>query len=229
MKTENTGFEKMILTDRSPFAIKEAYKALRTNVAFALPDDGPKVIGVTSANRAEGKSTSILNLAISFADLGKSVILIDCDMRIPSIAAKLQIKGHPGLSDYLVGSIALEDAIRVPPNLSLDIIPAGRIPADPTGLLSSKKLIALLDQLKEQYDYIFLDFPPINTVTDAAILSQHVDGYLLVVRHNSTEYRQAAMMKRNMLMSSANLLGIVYNDAPISKKSKYSSNYYYYA
>jgi len=223
-------FDKMILDGRSPFAIKEAYKMLRSNISFALPDEGPKVIGVTSANRSEGKSSTSLNAAISFASLGLRVIVLDCDMRIPSIAAKLQLKGSPGLSDYLINACPMEEAIRYPDNCGgLHIIPAGHLPADPTGLLSSRKFVALLDQLKTQYDYIFLDFPPINTVTDAVILAKQVDGYLLVIRHNVTEYRQAALMKRNMLLGNANLLGIVYNDAPIGKKSKYGSYHYSYS
>jgi len=218
---ENRSFDTLLLCENSPFAVKEAYKTLRTNIAFALPDKGAKVIAVTSANRMEGKTSTAINTALSFANVGKKVILLDCDMRIPTVATKLKLRARPGLSDYLIGDAELENCIRKYAGTTLQVIPAGSIPADPTGLLDSAAFRTLLSGLKSHFDYIVIDFPPVNTVIDAAILSKEVDGYLLVVRHNETEFKQVFEMKKALLLANAKIIGFAYNDAPIATKSKY--------
>lgn len=216
------GFDSMILSESSPFAVKEAYKALRTNINFSLPDTDSKVIGFTSSDRSEGKSSTAVNTAISLAQIGKRVILVDCDMRRPSVASKLGVKGRPGLSDLLVGAASLTDCMRKTGEPTLDVMVAGSIPPDPTGLLESKQIGALIEKMRDHYDYVVIDLPPINTVTDAAILAKHIDGFLLVVRHNSTEFRQVEEMLKLMGLADAKILGFVYNDAPISDKGNYA-------
>lgn len=230
-KSKNTrvpqsDFDMLLLKDTSPFAVREAYKALRTNISFSIPGTDSKVLGVTSANRAEGKSATAINTAISFATLGKRVILVDCDMRLPSIANKLKLKGRPGLTDYLIGEATLTECMRSALGGMLDVMVSGSIPADPTGLLASEHIVKLIEKMKEHYDYVIIDFPPINTVTDAAILSKAIDGFMLVVRHNSTEYKQVEQMLKSLKLANANILGFVYNDAPTSDKGKYG--YYSY-
>lgn len=223
---DNQDFTKLLLTASAPFAVQEAYKALRTNVAFSLPGDKAKCVGITSAIRGEGKSSVAVNLAISFGQIGKRVVLIDCDMRRPSVAPKLGIKGRPGLSDFLVGEEKFENVIRNMEDLRIDVLPAGNIPPDPTGLLESKQMQALLETLRKYYHYIIVDLPPIATVSDAAILSKQIDGFLLVIRYGKTEYREAAEMLRQLHFADANPLGFVYNDAPVERKKYYRSDYY---
>lgn len=230
MQNKNTGTREAwsrgnLLTERSPFTIREAYKALRTNVIFSLPGSGSKCIGVTSAARGDGKSTSAANLAISFAQIGKRVILVDCDMRLPTAAAKLGIKGTPGLSDFLVGEAKVEDIVRSVSKLGISVLPAGNIPPDATGLLESKQMEYLLTALGKIYDYVIVDLPPVTVVPDAAILSRYMSGYLLVVRHEQTEHRAVAEMLNQLHLANANILGFVYNDVPADGK-KYYKRYY---
>ena len=215
------GTGTFLLSDESPFAVKEAYKALRTNVAFSLPGGGAKCIGFTSAERAEGKSTNAINLGISFSEIGKRVVLLDCDMRLPTVASKLQLQQTPGLSDLLVGEATAKDVIRHYAD-HMDVIPSGQIPPDPTGLLSSDLMSKLIAKLKEAYDYILIDLPPVTTVTDASILSRCVDGFLLVVRHEATQFKDVAEMRRLLELSEAKILGFIYNDAPVESKKYYS-------
>ena len=215
-----------ILSEQSPFAVKEAYKALRTNVAFSLPGGGAKCIGFTSAERAEGKSTNAINLGISFSEIGKRVVLLDCDMRLPTVASKLKLQQNPGLSDLLVGEATAKDVIRHYAD-NMDVIPSGQIPPDPTGLLSSDLMSKLIIKLKEVYDYVLIDLPPVTTVTDASILSRCIDGFLLVVRHEATQYKDVTEMFRLLELSEAKILGFIYNDAPVESK-KYYSHYYAY-
>lgn len=213
-----------ILTDNSPFSVKEAYKALRTNVTFSLPGGGAKCIGFTCAERAEGKSTNAINLGISFAQIGKRVVLLDCDMRLPTVASKMKLQQSPGLSDLLVGEATARDVLRHYAD-NLDVIPSGQIPPDPTGLLSSDLMARLITKLKDAYDYVLIDLPPVTTVTDAAILSRCIDGFLLVVRHEATQYNDVAEMFRQLELADSKILGFIYNDAPVETK-KYYSHYY---
>lgn len=215
-----------ILITEAPFSIQEAYKALRTNIVFSLPGGGSKIIGITSATKGEGKSSTALNVAISFAQIGKRVILVDGDMRLPTIASKLRINGRPGLSDILVGEGQIEASIRNVPSMGIHVLPAGNIPPDPTTLLESKPMNTILNVLRKYYDYVLIDLPPVNTVADAAILSRHLDGYLLVARHALAEKREVREMLNQLQLADAKILGFVYNGAPITEK-KYYKNYYY--
>ena len=222
--------DKMLLSDDSSFTMQESFKTLRTNVSFSLPGKKNRCIGIVSANRGEGKSTVAVNTAISLAQIDKKVVIVDCDMRIPTVAAKLGMENRPGLSDYL----ADEDGnSRLPimrnDDLNIDVIPAGTIPPDPTKLIESPQMRELIEALKMVYDYIVVDFPPVTVVSDAAILSSVIDGYLIVTLHESTETSQLDETIRQLNFANANILGFVYNSKPASKKSyKKNSKYYYY-
>ncbi len=214
-----------VLSADSPFSVVEAYKALRTNVIFSLPDSPSKCIGVTSATKGEGKSSTALNLAISFSQIGKKVLLIDCDMRLPTIASKLGITGVPGLSNILVQNGNIESALRRINGMDITVLPSGTIPPDPTYLLESNRMAKLLEILKKYYEYIIVDLPPVNSVTDAAILAKRLDGLLLVARHNVAEYREVNAMLSQLRLANAKILGMVYNDAPVTGKSYYKHYY----
>ncbi len=202
-----------ILDENTPFAINEAYKALRTNLIFSIPDEGAKVIGVTSASRGEGKSTVTLNLAVSFAQLGKKVLLLDCDLRLPTVAEKLGIKGLPGLSDLLV---AKECPIRYMKELGIYVLPSGTQPPDATALLSSTRMDEVIAEAREKFDYIFLDLPPVTTVADATILSKRIDGFLLVVKRNYSRYGAISDTLNQLELVDARVLGYVYTSAEAS-------------
>jgi capsular exopolysaccharide family len=212
---------EVILNEESPFALKEAYKSFRTNIIFSLPGTDGKVIGFTSAMRGDGKSTNCINTAISFAELGKKVILIDGDMRLPTVGEKLDIPTSPGLSDVLVGASKPSDAI-IKKQENLYVLPAGRIPKDPTGLLQSKQIQAMFAKLKDVYEYVFIDLPPVTTVTDAAIIAPNIDGYVLVVRHEKTDIRDVNDAVKLLKIAEGKIIGILYNDAPTTQKKYYS-------
>lgn len=222
--------QKMLLTEESSFPTREAYKTLRTNVLFSLPGNESKCIGIVSANRGEGKSTIAINLAISFAQTNKKVIVVDCDMRLPTVASKIGVDSKPGLSNYLAGNTDIQsNLIQRLPQYGIDVLASGDIPPDPTALLGSQQMENLISLLKEYYDYVILDFPPVTIVTDAVILSGKVDGYLLVVRHNLSEFKKIKETFRQMDFSDAKILGIVYNGKGSRDKYYYKKRggYYY--
>ena len=228
--------KKMLLSDKSAFSVKEAYKTLRTNIMFSLPGKESKCIGVVSPDRGDGKSSVAINLAISFSQIRKKVIIVDCDLRLPTIATKLQIEPKPGLSNFLSGNQESDQPlIRRSSEYGIDIMTAGDIPPDPTALLGSNQMTEFIMLLKKYYDYIILDFPPATIVSDSALLSKIVDGYLVVLRHNDSEFSKINETLRQMQFADAKILGFVYNGKEEHKKyykrgkySKYYYNYYYY-
>ena len=235
-RSENAFLPKYIMQSNTPFAIQEAYKSLRTNLTYSLPSSQTcKVFGITSSNRFEGKSTSALNLALSYASIGKKVLLIDCDLRCPSIASKLRskdINGHPGMSEFLIGNSSLEECIQQVSDTTLSVLPSGTIPPDATRLLESEGMDLLFSSIKQFFEIVIVDLPPVSSVVDASILSRHLDGILLVVRHNSTRFDVLEETIRQLRLVDAKILGFLYNDAPLENKkygSKYKYKYKYYA
>ena len=214
-----------LLTQKLPFNVQEAYRSLRTNVMFALPGSGCKCIGVTSPTPGDGKSTTSANLAISLAQIGKRVILIDCDMRLPTIAAKFRVKAVPGLSDFLVGQARIEEVVRTVDNCELHVLPSGSIPPDSTGLLEAKQLENLFNALRDVYDYVIVDLPPVITVPDAVILSKYLDGYLLTIRHRQTVHRAVKEMLRQLQLTEAKVIGFVFTGSEADGSRYYKYRY----
>lgn len=199
------------------FAASEAYKLLRTKLQFSFADDkGCHIIGISSALTGEGKSLSAVNLARNLAQLNRRVLLMDCDMRRPSLAEKLGLRKAPGLSSYLTGQKPLERLIQIcgmPGQEAFSVIPSGRIPPNPVELLSSSKMERLLQGLREQYDVILLDLPPVGKVSDGLTLSKEVDGYILVVRQNCCSRLALKNTVQQFEFVGARILGVVYNCA----------------
>lgn len=212
---------EFVLSRRSPFLIQEAYKVLRTKVTYSLPESGAKCIGITSSGRNEGKSVTALNLAISYAQLGKRVVLIDGDMRMPTIATRLGLEEAPGLSDILLNKEQLNGSIREVDSSRFHVITSGTISSDPTRLLDSPQMKTIISVLKKYYDYIFVDLPPANAVADASIASKYVDGLILVVRHEMAHLKNITEMINSMNLIDAKVLGFVYNDAPNKQQDDY--------
>ena len=200
-----------ILSQDSDFFMRESYKALRTNVTFALAgQEGSKVMAVTSAMQAEGKSITAVNLAISFAELDQRVLLVDCDLRRPKLARLLSQRVDTGLSNVLVRPQLLESAIR-PAAAGMDVLFSGDIPPNPSELLGSARMRALLEGLRDRYDCIILDTPPVNMVTDACVLAPVCDGVLFVVRADCSERGPVLHALEQMEYAKARMLGFVLN------------------
>lgn len=218
---------KYILTDKSPWSVQEAYKTLRTNVLFSLTREGCKVIGVTSAMPGDGKSLNSVNLAISFGQISKKTLLIDCDLRKPTVASKLRIKGTPGLSDVLVGRGKIADCMHRLTDLGIDVLPSGTIPPDSTWLLQSERLEVLMKELEKVYEYIIIDLPPVTTVTDASIMAKFCNGYVVVVRHNETDVRAIGTALEQLERANARVIGFIYNAVPEGTGGYYKYKYKY--
>jgi capsular exopolysaccharide synthesis family protein len=223
--------EKLLLSEKSPFSVQEAYKTLRTNITFSLPGTGCKSIGVVSANRGEGKSSVAVNLAIALAQINKKVVVIDCDMRLPTVASKLGVESRPGLSNYLSGALD-QIPLRYLADRGLYVIPSGNIPPDSTMLINSQIMADMVRELRASFDYIIFDFPPVNIVSDAVMMAKHIDGYLLIVRHDASQFQMITETLRQMQLVDAKVIGFVYNGKSESKKyyrkNKYYKNYKYY-
>ena len=218
-----------VLNDKSSFHVKEAYKALRTNIVFTIPHDGAKKIIVTSALAGEGKSTNCLNLAISFAQTGAKVLIVDCDLRKPNIANLLNIPSTPGLSNVLANLNTIDSVIVHSDYANLDVIASGDMPPNPAELLGSSSMQDTLDKLSEIYEYIFLDTSPINIVTDAAVMSKMADGILLVVRQGRTDKENVAEAIKKLSFVEANIIGFVLNGrlSDIKMGYRYGKHGYY--
>lgn len=212
------------------FAAAESYKLLRTKLQFSFADEKAcHIIGVSSALTGEGKSLTAINLAYSTCQLGKRVLLIDCDLRRPSLADKLPISKTPGLSDFLSGQIGPENLIQrcslKSDALSFHAIAPGHMPPNPLELLTSQRMEKLLLKLRENYDYIILDLPPVGEVSDALAAAKFTDGMLLVVRQNYCDRIALNAAARQFEFVDARILGVVFNC--INEEGKLYSNKYY--
>lgn len=229
-KKEGRSFKaqrKHILSENSSFGVREAYKTLRANVRFSAPGEECKKICVTSGLSGEGKSITTLNIAISFAESGKRVLLIDADLRRPAMARLLVENGAPGLSNVLAGLCREEDAIREERYPNLDVLFSGEIPPNPSELLGSVPMEQLIGRLSKRYDYIFVDTPPVNVVSDACVLASILDGVLFVVRQNHSERDSVKRGVGQLKMAGAKLLGFVLNGAETGSSKRYGKYYYY--
>ena len=196
------------------FIAAEQYKLIRANLDFTLPENEKcPVIGVTSAMRGEGKSTTAINLSYAFAEKGSRVLLIDGDLRIPSIAKKMQIESSPGLADLLRGKGAQLSEFQSYIFKNWYILPSGDVPPNPSELLGSNRMKNVLSALREMLDYIIIDLPPVNVVSDAISISSLISGMIVVVREEYTEKKELERCFRQLKLSNVNVLGCVLNEA----------------
>lgn len=216
------------------FAASEAYKLLRTKLQFSFADENKcHVIGVSSALTGEGKSLSAINLAYTMAQLNKKVLLIDCDMRRPSLCTKLPIDKAPGLSNYLSGQNNL-DTVMQPCGIKNEenvfhVISSGNNPPNPVELLSSVRMTTMLEFLRDYYDYVILDLPPVGEVSDALTVSKLTDGMILITRHNYGNRVAFNDTIRQFEFVGAKILGVVYNcvtESGAAYGKKYYKKYY---
>ncbi len=216
-----------LLDENTPFAVNEAYGMLRTNILYMPAENNDaRVIAITSAEEGTGKSTTVSNLALSFARSAKKVLIIDADMRCPRQHKFFNHdKTSKGLSEYLAGISTKNEVILKNIYEDLDIIPSGHLPPSPAELVLSSRFSQLIDELKGDYDFIFIDFPPIGIVSDAAAVSKFINGYLFVIRSNHSDINYVKESIQKLENVDANILGIIYNDVNYKEKS-YGSSYY---
>lgn len=222
-----TAQRRLLLGPNSSFYIQEAYNTLRTNIRFAIPGEGCKRLCLTSGLASEGKSTTILNLAISFSDTGSKVLLIDADMRRPSLARLLIEKVSPGLSNVLAGLCNPEEAIRKEVKPNLDVLFAGEIPPNPLELLGNPRMKTLIETMSKRYDYILVDTPPVSIVSDACEVANVTDGVLFLVRQNETEKDAVIRGVKQLELSNSRLLGFVLNGIMDEGGKSYKYRYRY--
>lgn len=220
---------KLITLSNPKSPVSEAFRTLRTNIQFSSIDKEIKTIIVTSSSPTEGKSTIAVNLAITIAQSDKKVILIDCDLRKPRIHKLFGLNNLEGFTSVLMGEKRFSDVIYKYEGLeNFNVVSSGPIPPNPAELLGSKKMKEFLDSIKEEYDIIILDTPPVGLVTDSAVLSTIVDSLILVSAVGQTDIEMVKRAKMLLDKVSANIIGVVLNKIPIEGRSYYKYHYYQY-
>lgn len=210
---------KTQLNEQTPFLIKEAYKLARTNILFSCVDEGCKCIAITSAIASEGKTTTATNMALSFAQMKKRTLLIDGDMRKPQVHNIFSVDNQIGLSNVLGGLARPEEAIHRLES-GLNIITSGHIPPNPVELLASQRMEKILKALGEYYEYIFIDTPPVNIVTDALVVSEKVSGVVVVTKEGESRHRDLEQALGKLNFAKAKILGLILTSA-VTKGGKY--------
>jgi capsular exopolysaccharide synthesis family protein len=211
------------LADRTS-PISEQYRTIRTNIQFAMVDRELKTLVVTSSGPSEGKSTTSANLAIVFANSGKRILLVDADMRKPTVAKTFSIDNSRGISTLLGNrETSLKQVIRASGIDNLSLMTSGPKPPNPSELLESNRMTELIQKLKEQYDLVIFDMPPVVAVTDAQIVAAKTDGTIMVIRENVSKKDSLLKAKNLLEMVDANILGVVYNGS----KNIVDQGYYY--
>lgn len=220
---DKTGRELItLLKPKSP--ISEQYRTIRTNLEFTAVDDELQTMVITSASSGEGKSTTSSNLAVVYAQQGKKVLLVDCDMRRPTAHFTFRLSNGIGLSTVLAKKTTVEKATHSTQVENLDLIAAGPIPPNPSELLSSKMMDRVLEELRANYDIIILDAPPMMQVADTRLLARKVDGVVLVVGCDKSDRQMVVKAKEQLTLAEAHILGVVLN----KREPQGSDDYYYY-
>lgn len=211
----------VVLTENSSY-VTEQYRMLKANITFSTKHFAFKTLMVTSSVTGEGKSTTAANLAVVFAESGKQILIVDCDMRRPTVNRTFKLSNSVGLSHLLSDSEVPYDEVIHPSGVpNLDVITSGFVPQDPSALLSSENFDLIINDLKQSYDLIIFDTPPVNVVSDAQILSSKIDGVLLVARKNVTKKKSFLSAKEQLLRANANILGSVYKISDKEEQGKY--------
>ena len=227
-KSKNSSRPKEALSDKSKFAIVEAYKAARTNIMFSLSSSEKKSFCVTSFSKGECKSTASSNLAISFSKLDRKVVIVDCDLRRPNLHNILKIDNTKGLSDVIAKMTTLDEAIHHDVIPCLDVLTSGTIPPNPSELICSPAFEALMKRLEEEYDYVIIDSPPIGVVADALMIKNTVAGYIVVLRERSTTHGEIEKIMSNFKLADAKVLGFLKVGCDAKARKSYKNGYYSY-
>lgn len=208
-------------------AASEDYRTLRTSLLYALVDTPPKVIAITSPGPAEGKSTTCANLGMVLAQVDKSTLIVDCDLRKPAMHKIFGLRNLRGIVNVLVGEHSLQEASQETSLQELKVITAGPVPPNPAELLSSRRFAEFLEQARREFDYVLVDVPPVEIVSDPAIAATQGDGVLLVLDSQSTRKGSVRQAMRSLEGVGATVLGTVMNNVKGDKGGYYKSGYYY--
>jgi capsular exopolysaccharide synthesis family protein len=224
------GVKRMVISEVG-MAATEAYGSLLTNLSYSLPDAPPKVVAFTSALPGEGKTTNAVNLALALAHRGSRVLLIDGDLRRGVVHNVFEVAREPGLTNVLWGLVGFESAkhtIQIGDSEALDYLTTGALPPNPTSLVESNTMRTLLEQWREQYDNVVIDTPPVNVITDAALLGAHADGVVLVARSGVTHAAALGYAIEQLRRVQARVLGVVLSDIDFNRDSAYDPTYRYH-
>lgn len=228
-KTKHSHRKLNLVGPNAPFQYVEAYKSLRTNLSFLSGTSQCKVIMITSSVPEEGKSNVAINLSMTLAEDGKRVLLMDCDLRKGSLSRYLNVKrSHPGISNVVAGQCGLAEALASVGGAQFTLLPVGPIPPNPAEMLATDKMASLIKAVREAFDYVIVDTPPVSVVTDAAVLSRLVDGVVLVVRPGITTIQSAQLSKKNLEAVNAHVLGVILNGYNAKQSGKKDGYYYSY-
>ncbi len=219
---------KNIINTDSKFAIVEGYKSARTSLVFSLVAENNPCAAVTSWSKGEGKSTATVNLAISFAKMGKNVLLIDTDLRRPNIHNLLKISNSTGLSEVVGQLTDFEDAVNRSVVPCLDVLTSGSIPPNPSELIGSSAFTSFINMAKNQYDYVILDTPPIGVVTDTLLLKEHIAGYVMIVREKVTTHGEIEKAVQAIKLADSKILGFLKVGCSLQDRKRYKGNNYGY-
>lgn len=218
---------KIIKGKDKSFITAEEYRNIRTNIEFSNIDRKKNIILLTSTQPDEGKTTVICNLAEVFAKLEHTkVLLIDGDLRNPSVHKQFSISNRIGLTDILLGNSSFEECVRKVDSVNFEILSCGQVPPNPSEILGSQKMKDFINSLKDKYDYIFIDSPPVGVVTDASIISTYSDGVIMIIGWEEVSLDSVKTAKNRLEMVNANILGTIVNK--YRSKELDSINYYNY-
>ncbi|WP_409252149.1 CpsD/CapB family tyrosine-protein kinase [Bacillus sp. SCS-153A] len=223
-KAVNSNQRKLITKVNPKSPVSEQFRTIRTNIQFSTVDEEYRTLMVTSSGPGEGKSTTAANLAVVFAQQGKTVLLVDADMRKPTVHYTFNFTNTFGLTTVLTRQSELKETVKDSGIEKLHIMSSGPIPPNPAELLSSKAMTVFLEEAKKEYDIIIFDTPPVLAVTDAQVMANKCDGTILVVSSGTTEMDASKKSKESLQAAKAKLLGVVLNN----KKQSETSYYYYY-
>lgn len=218
---------ELIVLNNPKSPVTEAYRSIRTNLNFMSPDKPLKTLVITSSAAAEGKSLTLVNLALSIAQNGKKVIIIDADLRKPMQQKFFEMTNFNGLSSILTGEIGFDEALRETNVEGVSLISTGVIPPNPAELLGSRKMEEILKRAHEEADMVLIDTPPVIAVTDASILASKVDGVILVVASHQTHDQILVKSREILERAQANIVGVVLNKYPVHHENQYYHYYYY--
>lgn len=223
-KQKNINGAGLIVANNPKSVISEQFRTIRTNVQFSMVDEDLRTLVVTSAAPGAGKSTVAANLASTFASKEKRVLLVDTDLRKPTVHKLFKLRNTVGVTSLLANpDVALQEAVVPTAVDGLFVLPSGPVPPNPSELLGSKRMDALLEEMKKHFDLIIFDTPPLIAVTDAQVMASKVDGALFVIHTGVAKKEEALKAKELLELVGANVLGAVLNHVPQTE-----DNYYYY-
>ncbi|MEL6547763.1 MAG: polysaccharide biosynthesis tyrosine autokinase, partial [Myxococcota bacterium] len=226
----NTPERDQYILENPRSAVAECTRTIRTNLMFMSPETPARFLVITSSSPREGKSTTAINLAIVTAQSGKRTLIVDTDMRRPRLHKSFRVGNDVGISSYIVGESTLDESVQRSPVEGLDLLTCGPIPPNPAELLHTEAFERLLDELRERYDRVIFDSPPVTAVTDSLVLSSMMDGVVLVLHANITTLHSAQIARRRIEDVGGRIFGGVLNDVDLDDRrtSEYYQQYYYY-